>query len=169
MLRWIGWVIVGLILVFICGLVSSAPIILFIENTIIAPFTSQEGGDAQRAMERQFGITFPAGAADYRRASLGNRAFWFQFRIAPTALRGLLRDSPFLTCSFPLMDNYRPVFEFDRLLSAEQRNRMSWWNPAEARSFVGGECTGTDYRLFRFFADSSSANLWTLYMEVVRL
>lgn len=168
MLRWIGWIIVGVIIVFLCGLLSALPLTSFIENNLLAPFGVQTGADAQRALERQFSISFPGGVADYRRASWGDRAYWLQFKTNPQNLSAIFRGSPYMTCQFPLVDNFRPVFEFDRILNAQQRLRMDWWNPASARSHTGGECTGTDYKIFRMFADTTNPELWTFYMEVVR-
>ncbi len=168
MLRWIGWVILGVIIVFLCGLITALPLSNFVQNSLLAQFSMQNDAEAQRALERQFSISFPANVTEYHRAHWGDRAYWLQFRTTPQNLTTIFRGSPYLTCRFPLVDNFRPVFEFDRLLNAQQRLNMSWWNPDAARTFTGGECTGTDYKIFRFFADTSSANSWVFYMEVVR-
>ncbi|MBZ0289211.1 MAG: hypothetical protein K8I30_16445 [Anaerolineae bacterium] len=169
MLRIVGWVIFFIIVAFICGLIASVPLRGFAENQFLQAFSVSEGESARRLVEQQFGKTFPNTATEFHRANRGDQAYWIQFKIPPQGLQGLFSGSSFMTCTYPLEDSYRPTFEFDRLLSVQDRTRLQWWNPDVARVYVGGECTGRDYKIFRMFADSTNPNLWTFYMEVVRL
>ena len=156
-----------IVIVFLCGLVSAIPAMNFLNANLLQPFSVQEGNTAQQAIQRLFGVNMPTSASGFYYANLGNQGYWLQIRMNPHSLNGLFRGSAFMTCSFPLQDGYRPNFEFERLLNANQRIRMSWWSPENVTRFVGGECTGRDYKIFRMFADSSNATTWTFYLEVV--
>lgn len=168
MLRIVGWVLLFVILAFICGLIASVPLRSVAETNFLQAFGTVDGDQARRAIEAQFGITFPAEATDFHRANRGDRAYWIQFRIPPNRLSGLFSGSTFKTCADPLEDNQRPTFDYDRLLDAGQRTRTAWWNPMGTQSFAGGECTGSDYKIFRQFADTSNGSAWIYYLEVVR-
>src|SRR5690349_19140644 len=164
----IGWVILAILIAFICGLVLAVPFQGFAESNVLATFSTVDGDAAKGALQQQFGIVFPASVTDFHRANKGDKAYWIQFRLPREALNNLFGDSPFMTCNFPLQSNYRPVFEVGRLLGADQQVRMSWWNPTSAATYVGGECTGTDYKIFRMFTDVTNSTQWVFYMEVVR-
>lgn len=168
MLRIVGWGLLFVILAFICGLIASVPLRSLAENNFLQAFGVLEGDTARRAIEQQFGISFPATATDFHRANRGDVAYWIQFRIPPSGLSGLFSGSAFKTCADPLENGQRPTFDYDRLLDAGQRSRTAWWNPGSTQSFAGGECTGPDYKIFRQFADTSNGSLWTYYLEVVR-
>lgn len=169
MMRLIGWGAFFVIISFICGLVMSVPLRGFADANFLQTFSAVDGENARRVLESQFGISFPNNATEFHRANRGDKAYWIQFKIPPAGLNGLFRGSNFMTCAYPLEDNYKPTFEFNRLLSPQDQARLEWWNPDVARAFVGGECTGRDYKIFRMFADTTNPNLWTFYMEVVRL
>jgi hypothetical protein len=170
MLKIAGWFIVFVIIAFICGFVSSGPLGSYIQNNLTDRFSVVSGDQARNTVQNMFGISFPASATDFYRANRGDNAWWVQFRIPPANLGGLFRNSGFMTCTYPLQDNYKPIFQYEHILSSTERSQTSnWWTPDTARSFVGGECTGRDYKMFRMFADTSNPNLWTFYMEIVRL
>lgn len=168
-LRTIGWGLFFLLLAFICGLLFSSPINTFFENNVTQPFSALVGEEAAQAMQNTLGITLPASSTGYYFANQGSRRYWIRMQLGPSDLNGLFRGSSFLTCNFPFQDNFRPVFEWDRLLDANQRVLISWWSPQDARSYIGGECTGTDYKIFRMFTDTTNAQGWIFYMEVIQL
>jgi len=164
----IGWVVLAILVAFICGLVLSVPLRGFAEENVLATFSVVDDEAAKGALQQQFGIVFPTSVTGFHRANKGDSAYWIQFRLPREALNNLFRGSSFMTCNFPLQANYKPVFEFSRLLSADQQTRMSWWTPNSAGTYVGGECTGTDYKMFRMFTDVTNSTQWVFYMEVVR-
>lgn len=168
MLRWAGWALIALLLVFLCGLLVSAPLTTFLQGNVLQSYNVRQGADAQRSIQQLFGVSLPANATEFRYANLGDRAYWIQFRMNPQSLNGAFRGSPFLTCTFPLVDNYRSTFDFYRLLNSGQQSQASWWQPRNATSFTGGECTGSDYKIFRMFADTGNPGQWIFSMEVVR-
>jgi hypothetical protein len=164
----IGWVILAILVAFICGLVVSVPLRGFAEDNVLATFSTIDGETAKGALQEQFGIVFPTSVTEFHRASKGDKAYWIQFHLSREALNNLFKDSPYMTCDFPLQSNYKPVFEYARLLGPEQWVRMSWWTPNNAATYVGGECTGTDYKIFRMFTDVTNSTQWIFYMEVVQ-
>jgi hypothetical protein len=167
-LRIMGLVLLAVLLAFICGLFSYLPVMDFAAQNVLERFNAVSGDTARRAIEVQFGVTLPASVDDVRRANLGDSAYWFRLDAPREAMSGLFRGSAYLTCNFPLQTNYRPTFQFPVLAPPEQRAAMNWWNPDIVTSFVGGECTGTDYKLFRMFI-STEGTTWTLYLEIVQL
>ncbi len=164
----IGWVVLAILVAFICGLVVSVPLRSFADDNVLATFNSIDGEAARSALQQQFGIVFPTSVTEFHRANKGDKAYWIQLRLAREALNNLFKDSQYMTCTFPLQSNYIPVFEYARLLGPEQWARMSWWTPNNAATFVGGECTGTDYKIFRMFTDVTNSSQWIFYMEVVQ-
>ena len=167
-LRWIALGILFFVFVFLCGVLASVPMTNFVQATVLNTFRSRDGTDAQRAIQALAGMNFPNTASDFHYANWGDDAYWMQFRAPPQALNGLFSGSGFLTCNFPLVENYRPTFDFERILSAQQRTTANWWNPESVTRYTGGECTGRDYKIFRMFADTSNNNAWLFYMEVVQ-
>lgn len=167
-LRTIAWGIFFLLMAFICGLIFSSPLNDFIENNVTQSFQVTTGTDAAQALQNTLGITLPTSSDDHHFAFQGNRRYWIRFQLGPSDLNGLFRGSPFLTCNFPLQDNYRPVFEHDRLLDSNQRLLTNWWTPETARSYIGGECTGTDFKIFRMFADTGNSQAWVFYLEAIQ-
>ena len=162
---------IGLLLIFLayaCGVIttlvanSASPGFLFLRA-----YTVQEGDAARAALESQLGVQFPALAHNFNRADISGRATWMHFVLTPNDLDGLFRG--YMTCEFPLRDNFLPTFDFNRLLNADQRAQLAWWRPAgnDFTSGAGGECTGSDYRLFRLFVDRSQPENWQVYLEVV--
>ncbi|MBZ0294845.1 MAG: hypothetical protein K8L99_19950 [Anaerolineae bacterium] len=168
MLRWAGWALIAMLFVFLCGLLAAAPMSTFLQNNVLQFFTVREGTDAQRSIQQLFGVNLPANATNFHYANLGDQGYWIQFSMNPQSLNGAFRGSPFLTCVFPLVDNYRPTFDFYRMLNGTRQNQASWWQPRSANSYTGGECTGSDYKIFRMFADTGNPGQWTFSMEVVR-
>lgn len=168
MLRWVGLFILGFVFMFLCGVLSAVPMTNFVQTNILNTFRSREGVEAQRAIQSLTAINFPTTAVEFHYANWGDDAYWMQFRLPPQALNGLFSGSGFLTCNFPLVENYRPTFDFERILSAQQRTSASWWSPETVTRYTGGECTGRDYKIFRMFADTSSSAGWLFYMEVIR-
>ncbi len=168
MLRAVGLAILGFVFMFLCGVLAAVPMTNFVQSNILNTFRSREGAEAQRAIQSLAGITFPTSATEFHYANWGDSAYWIQFRVPPQALSGLFGGSGFLTCNFPLVDNYRPTFDFERVLSAQQRTAAAWWNPETVTRYTGGECTGSDYKIFRMFADTSSSAGWLFYMEIIR-
>lgn len=168
MMRIAGLILLAILLAFICGLFSYAPITDFAAQNVLTTFNVVDGTTARRAVDLQFGITLPATVTETYRAAVGDSAFWYRITAPREAMSGLFRGSAFLTCNFPLQNNYRPHFQFPQIISPNQRGQMIWWNPETATSFIGGECTGSDYKIFRMFINTSGT-LWTLYLEVVRL
>lgn len=168
---FIAWVLLFVLLAYLCGLVSSAPLNELAYSQVLAPLSVLEGDAARRALEQQFGTPLPASASDVFRASRGDEAYWLRLSVSRDDFANAFRGSNFITCRFPLQDRYRPVFEFERTLSSAEQAQINWWTPTASSitAYVGGECTGSDYRLFRFFVDQSGPTRWTLYMEVVRL
>jgi hypothetical protein len=164
----IGWIVLAILVAFICGLVMSVPLRGFAEENVLATFSVLDGEAAKSALQQQFGIVFPPSVTEFHRANKGDKAYWIQFRLPREALNNLFRGSSYMTCTFPLQSNYRPVFEYGRLLGSEQQVRMSWWTPNNAGTYVGGECTGTDYKIFRMFTDVTNSAQWVFYMEVVQ-
>lgn len=160
--------IVALLLAYVCGIVttlvaeSASPGLMFLRA-----FNIEEGDAARQALENELNIQFPASAHNFHRASISGRATWMHFVIDKDDLGGLFHG--FMTCQFPLRDNFLPTFEFNRLLDAGQRQQLDWWQPAgnDFRSGAGGECTGSDYRLFRMFVDRSQPETWRVFVEVV--
>jgi len=169
--NFFGILLLFILLSFICGLISAAPLSNLAQDTMLAPLSAVEAQAAQQAVAQQFGQTFPASAGDFYRANQGDNAYWMRASVAPAEINQLFGGSSFFTCRFPLQPNFRPVFEFSRLLDAAEQTRLPWWTPNDSsiRTYSGGECTGSDYRLFRMLVDQSSANRWTVYLEVVRL
>lgn len=168
--NFIAWVLLFVLLAFLCGLVTSGPLNDLVYSRVLVPLNVSEGDSARRALEQQFGVTFPASAADFMRANRGDDAYWIQISATPQELPALFRGSPLVTCRFAWQDNYRPVFELPRILSATEQARLTWWlsgSPTQG-PHLGGECTGTDYRIFRAFVDQSNSGRWVMYMEVVR-
>jgi hypothetical protein len=169
--NFLGILLLFILLSFICGLISAGPLSNLAQDTMFAPLSAVEAQAAQQALSSQFGKTFPSSASDFYRANQGDSAYWLRISVAPNEINQLFGGSNFFTCRFPLQPNFRPVFEFSRLLDGQEQARLGWWTPADAsiRTYSGGECTGTDYRLFRMFVDQSNPSRWTVYMEVVRL
>jgi hypothetical protein len=162
---------IGVLVVFLayaCGIIttlianSTSPGFLFLRA-----FVSEEGDAARRSLENQLGFQFPASAHNFHRADISGKATWMHFVIDKDDLGGLFRG--YMTCEFPLRDNALPTFEFNRLLNGDQRLQLAWWQPAgnDFRSGAGGECTGSDYRLFRLFVDRSQPEDWLVFLEVV--
>lgn len=168
-LRWIGLGIIALLLAFSCGLVFSAPFNDFFANNVTQPFRIFTGTEAAQALQRELGITLPASTADHHFAYQGGRRYWIRMQISSSDLNGLFRGSSFLTCNFPLQDNFRPVFEHGRILNSEQLLLTNWWTPETARVYIGGECTGTDFKIFRMFSDTGNPQAWVFYLEVIQL
>jgi hypothetical protein len=169
--NFIAWVLLLVILAFLCGLISAGPLNDFAYSRVLAPLSVQEGQAAKTAMEQQFGTALPASASDFYRANRGDQAYWLRLSVSPNELPAVFRGSSRVTCRFAWQDRYRPVFEFDRELSAAEQARIAWWTTTATgvTAYIGGECTGTDYRIFRAFVDQSNSSRWTLYMEIVQL
>ena len=159
-----------IILAYACGIITSlvansaSPGLLFLRA-----FTISEGDIAKRALESELRITFPPSAHDFRRAHISDTATWMHFTVDQGQLDGLFEN--YMTCEFPLWENAMPHFEFNRLLSGDQRLQMAWWQPAgdNFTSGAGGECTGSDYRIFRIFVDRSRPDNWDVFLETVVL
>jgi hypothetical protein len=166
----LAWIILFILIAYICGLVSSAPLNNLAQTVVFAPLSVNQGDVAAQSLGSQFGQSFPPSATGFFRASQGDQALWIRVSVAPNEINRLFGGSAFFTCRFPLQPAYRPVFEYERLLTTEEQAATSWWTPnaTSIRTFSGGECTGTDYRFFRMFVDQTSSSQWTLYMEVVR-
>lgn len=170
MVRFAIGVLVALVVAYFCGALtivianSASPNFAFMRA-----YGMQVDEQAQQALQSQLNVQFPSSASNFFRADLSGVATWMRFDIDPNQMNGLFAG--FMTCDFPLRDNYLPNFEFERLLSgAQQQELRSWWRPAGDESFragVGGECTGSDYRMFRMFADQSNPQRWQVFMEVV--
>ncbi len=169
--NFIAWVLLLVLLAFLCGLISAGPLNDFAYSRVLAPLSVQEGQAAKAAMEQQFGTTLPASASDFHRASRGDQAYWLRLSVSLNELPLVFRGSSQVTCHFAWQDRYRPVFEFDRELSAAEQARLAWWTTEGTgiTAYIGGECTGTNYRIFRAFVDQSNNSRWTMYMEIIQL
>ena len=169
--NFVAWVIFFVLLAYLCGLISAAPLNELAYTRVLAPLTVLEDQAARRALQQQFDTPFPASASGFYRANRGDEAYWIRVSVSPQELPELFRGSEFITCRFPWQDRYRPVFEFSRELSEAEEVDLSWWSPSDATisAYVGGECTGTDYRIFRAFVDQTDRSQWTMYMEIIRL
>jgi hypothetical protein len=167
---FIAWVLLFILLAFLCGLIAAGPLNEFAYSSVLAPLSVVEGDAARRALEQQFGTPFPPSASDFYRANRGDEAYWLRLSVANSEMSRVFLNSRFITCRFPLQDRYRPNFEFQRLSDAD-KSQMPWWQAANAgaSAHIGAECTGSDYRLFRIFVDQSNTARWTLYMEIIRL
>jgi hypothetical protein len=168
---FIAWVLLFVLLAFLCGLISAGPLNDFAYSRVLAPLNVTEGAAAKTSMEQQFGTALPASAADIHRANRGDEFYWLRLSVSPAELPAVFRGSSSVTCRFAWQDRYRPVFEFDRSLNAGEQAQMAWWTAEAAgiTAYIGGECTGTDYRIFRAFVDQSNSTRWILYMEIVQL
>jgi hypothetical protein len=170
MVRFAVGILIALIVAYFCGVLtivvanSASPDFAFMRG-----FSVQVDEQAQGALDGQLNVQFPATASNFYRADLSGKATWMRFDINPNDISGLF--SAFMTCDFPLRDGYLPNFEFGHVLNGGQQLEISsWWQPAGDASFragVGGECTGSDYRMFRMFADQSNNQFWQVFMEVV--
>ena len=169
MVRFALGILIGLVVAYFCGVVTvivamnTSPDLVFLRA-----YSLQEGDQARRALEDQLNVEFPASASEFHRADLGGKATWMRFNIARNDLPRMF--SGFMTCQFPLRDDFLPNFEYDRLLTPQQQQEtLAWWQPADdsIRSGAGGECTGSDYRIFRVFADRTDPETWEVFLEVV--
>ncbi len=168
---FIAWVLLFVLLAYLCGLISAGPLNDFAYSRVLAPLSVAEGPTAKTALEQQFGTALPASASDFHRANRGDQVYWIRVSVSPSELPTVFRGSSQVTCRFAWQDRYRPVFEFERELSASEQAQVAWWTTAATgiTAYIGGECTGTDYRIFRAFVDQSNSTRWTLYMEIVQL
>lgn len=168
---FVAWVLLFVLLAFLCGLIASGPLNDFAYTRVLAPLSVAEGQNARRALEEQFGTPLPDSVTEVYRANRGDEAYWLRVNLARDDVGNLFRGSAFITCRFPLQDRYRPIFEFARELTDGEKSRVPWWTPTDATisNYVGGECTGSDYRIFRIFIDQTSSTRWTLYMEIMQL
>jgi hypothetical protein len=167
---FVAWVLLFVLLAYLCGLITAGPLNELAYTRVLAPLSVVEGDAAKRAIEQQFSTSLPGTAADFAHAHRGDEAYWLRVSVNPQELPRIFQGSGFLTCRFAWQDRYRPVFEFARELSSGEQNRIGWWPTRAAPSaYIGGECTGTDYRIFRAFVDQSNATRWTMYLEIVQL
>ena len=60
MMRIAGLILLAILLAFICGLFSYAPITDFAAQNVLTTFNVVDGTTARRAVDLQFGITLPA-------------------------------------------------------------------------------------------------------------
>ena len=163
-------VLLFILLAYICGLVSFGALSDYVRERT-EPLTTFVGQSAESSVENRFSRALPASATDIFEGSEGGRYYWLRFTVGQSDVNNLFQGSPFITCRFPLQPNYRPVFEFNRVLSVEERAVMDWWTPdgGTTTNYSGGECTGTDYRIFRMFMDFSQGQRITVYLEVAQI
>ena len=169
---FVAWVLLFVLLAFLCGLISAGPLNELAYTRVIAPLSVLEGETARQALEKQFSTSFPVSANSFYRANRGDEAYWLRVSVSSQDLTAVFRGSSFVTCHFAWQDKYRPVFEFGRELSTGEQAQVSWWvtpDTASSGAYIGGECTGTNYRIFRAFVDQSTGAQWTLYMEIIQL
>jgi hypothetical protein len=164
-------VLLFVLLAYICGLISFGALNDYISERTEPQLTSVEGFSAEAAVESRFNRDLPSSATDVYQSSEGDRYYWLRFTVNRPDVNNLFSGSQFITCRFPLQANYRPIFEFDRVLTAAEQAALSWWTPDSetVRVFSGGECTGTDYRFFRMFMDFTDAQRVTVFMEVAQI
>jgi hypothetical protein len=101
---------------------------------------------------------------------LNDSAVWLGFTISTSEFGPFLAGSPFITCPLLMRDNFRPNFQYPRLLNAEQQLVLNaWWRAAASNAYIGQECTGSDARIIRVMGDLSTPNMVNVYIESVRL
>jgi hypothetical protein len=168
---FVAWVLLFVLLAFLCGLIAAGPLNDLAYSQVLAPLNVVDGEAAKSALEQQFGTPLPISATDLYRANRGDEAYWLRLSVARDDMGNVFRGSSRITCRFPLQDRYRPIFEFSRVLSDAEQSRVNWWTPTNSAitAYVGGECTGSDYRMFRIFVDQTNSTRWTLYMEIIKL
>ncbi len=164
-------VLLFVLLAYICGLISFGALSDYIRERTEPQLVSFEGQSAAAAVASEFRSSLPGSATDIFQSREGDRYLWLRFTVARADANNLFAGSQFITCQFPLQDQYRPIFEFSRVLTAEEQAALTWWTPESdtIRNYIGGECTGSDYRFFRMFMDLTRSGQVTVYMEVAQI
>lgn len=158
------------LLSFGCGFFAYVPVSGYLEGRLFTSFRAYTGDNARGPLEQVLGRSFPASASNFNYVNLNDRAVWIGFTIATRDFGPFLAGSPFVTCPLLMRDNYRPNFQFPRLLTPEQQLVLNaWWRPTVAAAYIGQECTGSDFRIIRVLCDISAGNVMTVYIEAVRL
>lgn len=166
----LGRLIIVALLAFGCGFFAYLPVTGYLDGRVLSSFQAFTGDNAKGPLERLIGKSFPASAGNFNYVSLNDEAVWVGFTISSSEFGPFLGGSSFITCPLLMRDNFRPNFQYPRLLTAEQQMVLNaWWRTAAAAAYIGQECTGSDFRIIRVLADIGTANMLTVYIESVRL
>lgn len=166
----LGRLIIVALLAFGCGFFAYLPVAGYLGGRVLSSFQASTGDNARGPLERLIGKPFPASAGNFNYVSLNDEAVWAGFTISTSDFGPFLAGSPFITCPLLMRDNFRPNFQYARLLNAEQQLVLNaWWRTAAATAYIGQECTGSDARIIRVLGDISTPNMVVVYIESVRL
>jgi hypothetical protein len=112
------------------------------------------------------GKSLPTSTTNHYYAAQGDQRYWIRLDVPPNDAGSVYASAPYMTCNFPLVDNYRPDFAFRGFTTSDTVAGTEWWDVGSVTQFIGGECSGVSNRTFRAMVNTGNTPNWTFYLEV---